>query len=52
MEIVEDVRAMVEAPFVGSLDLTQIFLLTGIVLVFILAWILILAHVRAAAETI
>ena len=43
-----DITAILEAPFVGDLDIWHIFLLTGLVLVFITAWLMILGHIRAA----
>lgn len=49
MEIVDDIRDIVRAPFVGSLDLKHLFLLVGLVLVFAAAWVFILEHIRTAA---
>ena len=48
----DDVFAMLKAPFVGELDLIHLFLLTGIVLVFLVAWGLILAHVKTIASEV
>jgi hypothetical protein len=42
--------AILKAPLVGELDTTHLFLLTGLILVFIAAWIMILGHIRAAAS--
>ena len=57
MEIVErrmgqlwdDIIAILKAPLTNDLDTTHLFLLTGLVLVFIAAWLMILGHIRAAA---
>ena len=48
-QIWSDILAMLKAPFVGSLDLAHLFLLVGVVLVFVALWVLILNHVRLAA---
>ena len=48
-----DIVAMVTAPFTQKLDLLNLFVLVGIVLIFIAGWVLILNHVRiAAAEAV
>lgn len=47
-----DILAILKAPLTNDLDTLHIFLLTGLVLVFIAAWIMILTHIRAAAEVI
>lgn len=52
MQLWNDIVAMLKAPFVGDLDLTHLFLLIGVVLLFIAAWVLILNHVRLAASEI
>lgn len=49
MKLADDVRDIVKAPFVGSLDIMHLFLLIGLTLVFIAAWVMILQHVRVAA---
>ena len=47
------IQNMLSAPFVGELDLAHLFLLVGVVLVFVAIWVLILNHVRLAAmETV
>jgi hypothetical protein len=51
-QIWSDILATLRAPFVGSLDLEHLFLLVGIVLIFVAAWVLILNHVRLAAAEI
>jgi hypothetical protein len=49
----QQVASLVSAPFVGSIDLVQLFLLTGCVIVFAAVWFTILHHMaRIAAETI
>lgn len=45
----DDLMSILAAPFVGDLDLKHLFLLVGVVLLFIAAWTLILNHVRLAA---
>lgn len=52
MGVVSEVRDWIEAPFVGSVNPMQLFLATGFVLVAILAWTLILYHIRIAAESV
>ena len=49
MKLAEEITKMVKAPFIGSLDLLDLFLLVGLVLVFITMWIFVLAHIRSAA---
>ena len=51
-QVWNDILAMLQAPFVGSLDLLHLFLLVGLVLLFAAAWALILNHVRLAAVEI
>ena len=43
---------ILRAPLVGEVDAIRLFLLTGLVLVFLAAWAIILAHIRAAAPEI
>lgn len=45
----DDIIAMLEAPFVGELDLVHLFLLVGVVLVFAAMWAIILHYVRLTA---
>ena len=49
LKIWQDVTNILKAPLTNELDVTHIFLLTGLILVFIAAWIMILGHIRAAA---
>lgn len=49
MDIIEDVKETLTAPLFGRLDIAHLFLLVGLVLVFSTAWVMILAHIRAAA---
>ena len=51
-KLVNDVLAILKAPLVNQLDITHLFLLTGLILVFIAAWIMILQHVRLAAAEV
>ncbi len=44
-----DVLAILQAPFVGELDLIHLFLLVGVILIMITAWLLVLNYVRLAA---
>ena len=48
----DDISGILTAPFAGSLDLVHLFLLVGVVLLFIAAWVLILNHIRIAATEI
>ena len=52
LAIWNDILAMLKAPFVGTLDLTHIFLLVGVVLIFAALWALILNHIATAAQEI
>ena len=45
----DDVQAILAAPFAGPLDLKQLFLLVGVVLVFIAVWIFIIHSISATA---
>jgi hypothetical protein len=45
----DDIQAILSAPFVGPLDLKQLFLLIGVVLVFIAIWIFIIHSISATA---
>lgn len=47
---VSRVRGLVEAPFLGTVNTTELFIATGVILVSIAAWSLILYHFRLAAE--
>lgn len=47
-----DILAMLKAPFVGSLDIRHLFLLVGVVLIFVVAWVFILNHIRLAAAEV
>ena len=50
--LVIDVRSMLSAPFVGSVDLIHLFLLIGAVLVMTAIWLMILHHIRMAAGSL
>lgn len=52
MEIWSEIMAMLKAPFVGPLDLEDLFLIVGVVLIFIIVWTMILYHVRLAASEV
>lgn len=49
MSILSDVSDIAKAPFTGELSLKDLFLLIGVVLVFIAIWLFIIAHIRGAA---
>lgn len=44
-----DILDILKQPFIGNLDVKHLFLLVGLVLVFIVAWVMILQHIRTAA---
>lgn len=48
MKIWQDVKDVIAAPFSGDIDAKHLFLVIGLILVFIAAWLFILAHIRAA----
>jgi hypothetical protein len=52
VNIIQDIMDILTAPFAGPLDLEQLFLITGLVLFFIIVWFMILYHIRLAAEEI
>jgi hypothetical protein len=49
---INEVWQFLNAPFTTPLDPTSLFLIVGTILVAIIAWNLILYHIRIAAETI
>ena len=51
-KIWDDILNILRAPLAGNLDITHLFLLVGLVLVMIAAWILVLDHIRSAASEI
>jgi hypothetical protein len=50
--LLSNILAILKAPVAGELDTVHLFLLTGLILVFIAAWIMILNHIRVASEVI
>ena len=48
MKIWQDVKDVIAAPFGGDVDAKHLFLLIGMLLIFISAWLFILSHIRAA----
>lgn len=44
-----NIVGMLEAPFVGEMDLVHLFLLVGVVLIFIAVWAVVLHYVRLSA---
>jgi hypothetical protein len=49
MSLWQDVIDLLSAPFAGPLDLEDLFLITGVVIIFIAVWMMILYSVRQAA---
>jgi hypothetical protein len=47
-----EVVSILKAPLVSTLDTKTLFLLVGLVLVMIAAWVMILGHIRVAAQEI
>jgi hypothetical protein len=47
-----DITNILTAPFIGDLDVMQLFLLVGLVIVFAALWSFVLFHIRIAAETV
>lgn len=47
-KLIDDIVAILKAPFVGQLDLLHLFLIVGVVLIFAGAWFFILNHVKLA----
>lgn len=50
--VVNEVREWVNTPIVGTVDPMHLFFVTGLVLVSLILWMMILAHIRLAAEAI
>lgn len=48
----DSICEMVTEPFVGNIDITQLFFLVGLVLVFIALWGFILYHMKAAGAAV
>lgn len=46
--LLSDIQAILTAPLTENLDMVHLFLLVGLVLVCIAAWIIILGYIRAA----
>jgi hypothetical protein len=49
-QLISDIGAMLSAPFVGDVDLIQLFLIVGLVIVFAAIWFLVLQHIALAGE--
>lgn len=47
-----DIKAILTTPFVGEVDSVQLFLLVGLVLVFIFCWAMVLRYIMLAGRTI
>lgn len=52
MQLFDDMSDMLKQPFVGDLDLKHLFLLVGVVLVFIIVWGVILHYMKAVAQEV
>lgn len=52
MNMIEEMRSFLAAPFSGRLDLTHLFLIVGLVIIFAAAWVFILNHIKMAAAEI
>jgi len=52
MELLDQIQAILTAPFVGSLDLYHLFALVGIVLLMIAAWAFIIHSISATAAEV
>lgn len=50
--LINDVTAVLKAPFTGKLDLLHLFLIVGLVIIFAAAWVFILNHVKLAAAEV
>ena len=50
--LVDDILALLKVPVAGNIDVKHLFLLIGLVLVMVAAWIMILSHIHAVAEEI
>ncbi len=50
--VINEVKGWVEAPFVSSVSILDLFLMTGLVMVFIAVWGMILYHIRLAGKTL
>lgn len=47
-----EIMALLKAPFVGELDLIQLFLVTGVVIVSASLWFIMLHHMRHLATEV
>lgn len=50
MKLFDDMSDLLQAPFVGELDLVHLFLLVGVVLISIIVWGIILHYMKGAAS--
>lgn len=51
-QLYDDIKAILTAPFTQPLSVMQLFLITGLVIVFASLWFFVLFHIRKAAETV
>lgn len=52
MNIWSEIKAIIKAPITEKLDTAQLFMIVGLVLVFIVAWLVILKYMTAGVQTI
>lgn len=52
MQLWQDVMNILKAPVAGNLSVQQLFLLIGLVIVFSIAWIIVLEHMRSVVSEI
>lgn len=52
MTLFDNMSELLKTPFVGDLDLTHLFLLVGVIIIFIVVWGLILHYMKEAATEI
>jgi hypothetical protein len=48
----DDIVEILTTPFVGEVDTLQLFLLVGLVIVFIFCWAMVLRYIQLAGQTI
>jgi len=49
MVLFDNMSELLKTPFVGDLDLTHLFLLVGVILIFIVVWGFVLHYMKTAA---
>lgn len=51
-DIIQNVRDVVETPLVQPLDMLHVFLITGLVLVSVALWTIVLSHLHMKLPTV